>query len=225
MTHSRYAIYYAPPSGSGLARFGASWLGWDADAGAACAHPDTPVDVATLTERPRKYGFHGTLKPPFRLAEGMTLEALDTDIRALAARRQPFVTAPLVLRRLGPFFALVVSEPSDDLAALAAACVRELDPFRAPLTEADLAKRRAGGLSQRQEALLAEWGYPYVMEEFRFHLTLSGPVASEEAERVEAPLRALTAPYCVEPFQVQDLTLFGEREDGAFEIIRRYPLG
>ena len=30
------------------------------------------------------------------------------------------------------------------------------------------------GLTDRQEALLTQWGYPYVMEEFRFHITLTG---------------------------------------------------
>src|SRR5438445_432365 len=38
----------------------------------------------------------------------------------------------------------------------------------------------ATGLSARQAELLARWGYPYVHDEFRFHMTLTGPIADDE---------------------------------------------
>ncbi|PKP65441.1 MAG: phosphonate metabolism protein, partial [Alphaproteobacteria bacterium HGW-Alphaproteobacteria-8] len=70
----RFALYYAPPPGP-LADFAADWLGWDATAGREMPHPivpGLPGPVEELTRAPRKYGLHGTLKPPFRLAQGAT---------------------------------------------------------------------------------------------------------------------------------------------------------
>lgn len=224
--YTRYAVYFAPPEASGLARFGAEWLGWDAAAGKAARHPECGLDVAGITATPRKYGFHGTLTSPLRLADGVGVDPLRDAVTALAASVAPFQTAPLMLKRIGSFLALVPSQPSEALNALHAHCVKDLIAFRAPLNDAELAKRRKSALTPEQEALLQRWGYPYVLEEFRFHLTLSGRLDAETATAVRAVLEDLTAPFCVEPFAVRDLALFAERaEDGQFEIIRRYPLG
>ena len=78
MSFTRYAIYYLPPAGA-LADFGARWLGWDVRRGAAAVQLDLP-GLRDATEAPRKYGFHGTLKPPFRLAEGQErlIDALES---------------------------------------------------------------------------------------------------------------------------------------------------
>ncbi len=73
MTWQRLAIYYAPPAGSALWDFGSAWLGLDAEAGEVPPRPDVPGlpdDPLALTVSPRRYGFHGTLKPPMFLAEG-----------------------------------------------------------------------------------------------------------------------------------------------------------
>ncbi|MEM7269380.1 MAG: DUF1045 domain-containing protein [Pseudomonadota bacterium] len=223
MSYNRYGVYYAPPSGSPLAEFGDSWLGWDAEAGENVAHLDAPVDVHAITTTPRKYGFHGTLKPPFRLTGDPA--ALFSALEDLAASQAPFQTPPLRLSRIGPFLALTLSGPSSDLAKLAAACVEALDPFRAQPTEAELAKRRAAGLTDAQDALLLRWGYPYVMEEFRFHLTLTGALDDTTAEAALDALTPLTEPHCQNPLDVRELTLFGEAEDGRFHIVRRFPLG
>lgn len=223
--YTRYAVYYAPPEGSDLARFGASWLGWDAGLGQAASHPDCPIDVASVTRTPRKYGFHGTLTAPLRLSDGSSVESLSDAISELAGTVAPFRTAPLMLKQIGPFLALVPSQKSEALGALHARCVRDLIAFRAPPGAAELAKRRANGLTPQQDALLLKWGYPYVLEEFRFHLTLSGRLDAATADATRAVLSDLTAPFCTEPFEVSDLTLFAERAgDGQFEIIRRYPL-
>ncbi|MEL6793500.1 MAG: DUF1045 domain-containing protein [Pseudomonadota bacterium] len=223
---SRYAVYYAPPEGDPLADFGSSWLGWDAASGAARAHPvidDLPAPVEEITATPRKYGFHGTLKPPFRL-NGDPAALMDA-VEALAAARPAFDAPLLRLARIGGFLALIPSAPSEDLAALASACVSDLDLFRAPPTEAELAKRRAAGLTPAQEDMLARWGYPYVGPEFRFHLTLSGALPSDIAARVEAALAPLVAPLVDRPMAVREVCLFGEdASDGRFRVIRRFPL-
>ncbi|MEM9062446.1 MAG: DUF1045 domain-containing protein [Pseudomonadota bacterium] len=222
---TRHAVYYAPPNGSDLARFGASWLGWDAQTARRAAHPDCALDVARLTATPRKYGFHGTLTSPLRLKSGASPDQLSAAARAIAMTAVPFETAPLRLKRIGSFLALVPSAPSDDLNALHASLVRGLFGFRAAPGEAELQKRRANGLSDRQEKLMRDWGYPYVLDEFRFHLTLSGRLESDESGEAEKILTPLTAPFCQGPFAVTEIALFGERaSDGQFQIIERYPL-
>ena len=75
----RYGIYVVPKAA--LYRAGADWLGWDSETGRAAPQPaldGLPESPAALTASPRRYGFHGTIKPPFRLAAG-------TDPAALAA--------------------------------------------------------------------------------------------------------------------------------------------
>ncbi|ETX27745.1 DUF1045 domain-containing protein [Roseivivax isoporae] len=222
----RYALYYAPEPGA-LADFGASWLGWDAGAGMSRPHPDLPalpVPVADLTATPRKYGFHGTLKPPFRLAPGSTPAALHADAAALCATLAPVTLGALRLARIGRFLALVPEGGEEGLAALAAALVRGLDAHRAPPTEAESARRRAARLSPRQEALLARWGYPYVMEEFRFHLTLTGPLDPATRDATEAALGPVLAPLLPRPFRIGSACLFGEAPDGRFHLVHRYAL-
>ncbi|MQQ09219.1 DUF1045 domain-containing protein [Epibacterium sp. SM1979] len=225
MTFTRYAIYYAPPADAAWSTFGASWLGWDMEKGAEVEHPDFPeLDVAAVTATPRKYGLHATMKPPMRLADGQTVEALHVACQALAARQKPVLLDGLEIARLGRFLALRAVGDQTALNALAAACVTELDPFRAPLSDADLEKRRANGLSPEQDAHLVQWGYPYVLDQFRFHITLSGKLPKQELPAVEAALGEALAPLLPNPFEIRDLALMGEAEDGRFHLIHRYAL-
>jgi putative phosphonate metabolism protein len=222
----RYAIYYAPEAGP-LAAFGAAWLGWDPATGTEVAHPDVaalPRPVAELTDTPRKYGFHGTIKPPFRLAEGQSVQTLHEAAQALCARLAPVTLEGLRLSRLGAFLALTPQGDAGALAALAGEIVEALDAFRAPPTEAEIARRNPDKLSPVQRALLEKWGYPYVFDEFRFHLTLTGKLDSGEAEAVEAALAPVVAPLLPVPFRIGSLCLFGEAEDGRFHLAHRYTL-
>lgn len=222
-TYRRFSVFYAPPFGSDLARFGAHWLGWDAEEGREVAHPQIEgIDVAEATATPRKYGFHGTLKPPFRLAPGADLPGLEDALGILSGRIAPFEAPALELRRLGRFLALVPSASSACLAALAAACVQDLDMFRAPPEESELARRRQAGLTAAQEANLARWGYPYVLDEFRFHMTLTG--ALTDPAKFETALSPFVEPFTRDPIALQQICLFGEAADGRFRIIRRFPL-
>lgn len=222
----RYAIYFAPAPGS-LADFGAAWLGWDAQAGRAVAHPDVPglpCPVSELTRQPRKYGFHGTLKPPFRLADGRRPEDLAEAVHLLAARLSPVRMQGLQLGRLGRFLALTPEGNGAELAALAGAVVTGLDTYRAPLTADETARRRPDRLGPRQRANLEQWGYPYVLEEFQFHLTLTGPLEDTRVQAVRAALVPVLEPLLPEPFEVPDICLFGEGEDGYFRLVHRYAL-
>lgn len=224
-TFRRYAVFWAPPSGSALAAFGAGWLGRDAENGRTAPHPGVPgIPVAEITDTPRRYGFHGTLKPPFRLAGGTDAAGLDRALAALAEEVAAFEAPPLCPARIGRFVALCPSVGSGALDRLAARCVTELDGFRAPPGDAELARRRSVGLTHCQEALLSRWGYPYVLDEFRFHLTLTGALDPGLADRVLEVVTDLTAPFCAAPLAIHEIALFGEDETGRFRIAKRYPL-
>ncbi len=222
---TRFAVYYTPRPGA-LAGFGASWLGWDVEAGGPAAHPSVPElarPLHEITATPRRYGFHATLKPPFRLAKGHRPADLADSVERLAARLAPVRTNGLELANIGRFLALVPVGDTAPLAALAAQVVEALDSFRAPMGEAERA-RRGAGLSPRQAALLERWGYPYVMEEFRFHLTLTAPLERAEAAAVSAALMPRLAPCLPRPFLLDALSLVAEGEDGHFRVLHRYPL-
>lgn len=222
----RYAVYYLPPEGP-LAALGGSWLGWDCLEGREVPHPDIPDlsrKISDLTAAPRKYGFHGTIKPPFKLAEGTSFEGLAAEMDALCAGVGPVFLEGLELAALSGFVAL---RPVGDVAALGALAgtfVKELDAFRRPPDEAELARRRARPLTETQDANLVAWGYPYVLDEFRFHMTLTGRLPEGEAMAVIAALRPHFEPILTTPHVVGEMCLAGEAEDGRFHLIHRYAL-
>lgn len=222
----RYAIYYAPRDGAFAAAV-AAWLGWDPAKGCAVAHPrleGLPAPVADLTAEPRKYGFHGTIKAPFRLIDGAGRGDLEAEVAALAAGLRPVVMPALRLAALQGFVALLPEGDEADLLDLGAEVVTRLDPLRAALTEAEVARRRPERLSSRQRQLLDCWGYPHVMEEFRFHLTLTGNLALDAGKAVSAVLGPWLAPVLPSPFVIEDLCLFGEDGAGRFHLLTRHAL-
>lgn len=222
--YTRFAIYYVPPEGP-LEQFGATWLGWDIAAGSAAPHPQVDgLDLEAVTDKPRKYGFHATLKPPFRLIDSHGEVELQSAVADLADILRPAKLDGLTLNQIGSFLAFTAEGSQSGLNALAAACVRELDHFRAPASAAEIERRRAAGLTDRQTELLAQWGYPYVMEEFKFHMTLSGKLDPETATRSIAAIEQLSQGALPRPFVIDAIALVGERPDGRFETIRRYGL-
>lgn len=225
-SNAKYAVFYAPDPGP-LADFGAGWLGWDGLRGVASTHPDIaglPRPISALTKAPRKYGFHGTLKPPFRLINGRTEAELDAAVAALAAAVAPIAQTGMALRHLGGFLALAPLGGTTALNTLAAKAVRDLDTFRAPMTEVEAQRRRGNGLSANHEANLTRWGYPYVMEAFRFHMTLTGNLPREEAEQVLSVLAPIVTPLIPQPFVIGTICLFGAFPDVNFRLITRYRL-
>lgn len=227
----RYAIYFAPLADSQLARFGDRWLGRAAEDGGRLERPALDgfdaMRLHALTEAPRHYGFHGTLKPPFHLADGCDAAELGRALAAFAARQIPFEVAALRLQEIGDFLALTPGTASPELTALADACVTEFDAYRAPPDSTELAKRHAAGLTPRQAELLARWGYPYVLDEFRFHLTLTGPIADAmERKRVMGLLSPFVAPLLDQSTPVRELCVFHQPDRAApFQLIERFPFG
>jgi putative phosphonate metabolism protein len=225
----RYALYFAPDAGTPLDRFGASWLGRDARTGAAIAFPEITglpaAAIAHLTKAPRLYGFHATLKPPFALAGRCSVEALTAALAEFAEHRPAVAAPPLRLEAIGRFLALVPEVPSPALHALAADCVERFDRFRAPASADDVARRRSAGLAPRQQQFLARWGYPYVLEEFRFHLTLTGALDDADRAHATVALAPLIAPFGKTPLAVTAVSLFEQDAPSQpFRLTRRFPL-
>lgn len=226
----RWAIYFAPEPESPLACFGAEWLGYDVASGTTLSQPLlAEIDaerLQSITAEPRRYGFHATLKPPFALAEGFTAEKLDAAVATLARQEAAFDAPPLRLSCISGFWALTLSAPCLPLQALADRCVSELDAFRALPSAEELARRRRARLTARQDELLARWGYPYVMDEFRFHMTLTARLDIAEGAVVARVLEPLVAPLCREPLAIDALSLFHQPSQSApFRLVRRHPLG
>ncbi|WP_051244260.1 DUF1045 domain-containing protein [Thalassobaculum salexigens] len=226
----RYALYVAPEPGSPLAEFGADWLGRDCATGERRVQPAvqglSADRLAELTESARGYGFHATIKPPFYLREGRSEDELLAAFADFAKGREPF-EVQLGLRSLGGFLALMMTPPDHRISALAADAVRDLDPFRALPGDSELARRRTAGLSAQQETLLQQWGYPYVMGEFRFHMTLSARLPDgPERDAMVAALTPRAEAVTAEPFRVDAVALFKQPRKGAdFIQVERFGFG
>lgn len=224
MDFNRYAIYFTPAPGP-LADFGAAWLGWDPVQGLGVDHPEVsglPRPIAKITQTPRKYGLHATIKPPFRPGQGTTERALCAALEGLCAKQKVIEQGNLTVAQLGRFLALRPTGDERALNTMAADAVRAFEPFRAPLSDEELAKRRASGLTPAQDTLLQTWGYPYVMEEFRFHITLTGKLPKAEGKALIPRLEDILKPVLPKPFLIDGLALMGEDETGHFHQIARY---
>lgn len=220
--YRRFAIYYTPPQGA-FADFGAEWLGWDIARG-MCPQHALRRGPEKVTAAPRRYGFHATLKPPFRLAQGETLATLGDAVARVSERLAPVRLRGLELARLGGFLGLVPEGRATGLPDLAATIVSDLDDFRAPPSGEELARRRAKGLSAAEEENLVRWGYPYVMGEFRFHMTLTGPLEDSVADAIQVRLVPILATVLPRPIDISEITLVGEDADGYFHEVHRCTL-
>ncbi|WP_424811872.1 DUF1045 domain-containing protein [Roseococcus sp. YIM B11640] len=219
----RVAVYYAPEAQDPLHAAASVWLGRDAETGATLAQPNLP-DVAGITADPRGYGFHATLKPPFRLANGY--ERFLADLRQWAADATPFELPALSVQDLKGFLALRETAPCPPLHALADSAVEALDGHRAPPTEDELARRRRAKLSEAHEALLARWGYPYVMGEWQFHMTLTRRLTPDERDIYKPAAEAHFAGIADIPRKVEAVCVFTQAAPGApFLIGERISLG
>jgi putative phosphonate metabolism protein len=223
---ARYAIYHVPPADAPLYRFGAALLGYDAFAPNELAHPtqatSTFADWHELTADPRKYGFHATLKAPFLLKDGATeadlVAAFD---RLIATPREIPVIAPIV-RAIGSFIAVVPETPVTALAQLADDCVRDFEPLRAPLSDHDRQRRLKSPLTPRQIERLDRWGYPYVFEEFRFHMTLTGSLPGEKREAVLPFLQTEFAKLDLTSHSIGHVAIFRQGSSEARFVVLRH---
>ena len=229
----RHAAYFAPALQSQAWELGSRWLG-------RCAHRLIPLEqpqfghlgsewFENLTRSPRLYGWHATLKAPFELKSNACLDELQMAFQLLAQKTVSAFHVPLKLVEMGDFLALVPSQPSPDLQLFEAHCVRELHPLALPLSEAERKRRTGTGLTLRQTELLLEWAYPYVMDQFQFHMTLSGSLHNVDPH-LKSDLKAAAqewfAPLLVNGIDIDAVTWFSQdQQHGDFRWVERFELG
>ena len=230
----RYALYLAPPPESELWRFGCDVIGRDALTGASrdgfALEGYTPSVWRSMTSDPRRYGFHATLKAPFRLRLDLDIADLTQSLAEFAGKFAPFDAGELGVGAIamgdgGAFVALRPQGGLKELRSFEASVVRALDCLRAPLAFGERERRRSARMTPRQAYYFDAWGYPYVLDEFRPHFTLTNAIA--EADRVVRLLKQEFRLRVASPvLSVDALTLFVESEPGGeFQILRRFPLG
>jgi Protein of unknown function (DUF1045) len=230
----RYALYLAPPPDSDLWRFGCDVIGRDAKTGVARkgfsleGYPPDPW--RTMTSNPRRYGFHATLKAPFLRGLDLDVTELFDRVAEFARRFSPFDAGKLSMGVVAAdegrgFVALKPNGALKELRSFEASVVRGLDRLRAPFGEDGRERHGPGRLTPHQAYYLDAWGYPYVLDEFDPHFTLTNAIA--DADRVarlldwEFGLRVAS-----HALRVDALTLFGQSEpSGEFKILHRFPLG
>jgi putative phosphonate metabolism protein len=221
---ARVALYYAPRPDDPLFAAGATWLGRDPETDAAAPQPDVP-GIAEVTTEPRHYGFHATLKPPMGLAEGRRWCDLVEAARELADRTPAFGLPRLAVGDIHGFLALREAVSCPALQTLADACVAHLDPFRAPPTDAELARRRKVGLTGEQDSMLLRWGYPYVFATWFFHMTLTRRLTTVEKSWFQPAATVHFARVLQVPRRAEDICLFRQTAPGTpFVLAERLPL-
>jgi putative phosphonate metabolism protein len=228
---TRYALYFAPAADSPWWSAGCRWLGRDSVSGAELAQRQIPgisrEMLAKFTCDARRYGFHATLKAPFRLINGYSPSHLEAMAETFSATQRPVVLQDMRVHLSRGFLALRPAGPDKEIRALAMRCVSYFDELRAPPTEAELAKRRRANLTELQEALLQRWGYPYTEGEFNFHMTLTSSLSEADAAAVSALRRAAERQFAAAqaaPLVIDALTIFCEQQPGQpFHVWRRFP--
>ena len=223
--YKRYAIYYAPIENPELDLFGKCWLGWDPYKG----EETTKSDLSKLTSfkkfsslvlTPKQYGFHGTIKAPFRLKNEYTYNDLENKVREISKQIQSFHLDKLVIKKLGNFIALT---PSKNLKVndVSNKFVEGLDFLRDDLSEDEIKKRNPHKLSFNQKKKLFKWGYPYVFNEFKFHLTLTGKLRIEEIDNVYKYLQTILKSVNLRKIHFKSICIFGQKTDEKFYFIKK----
>ncbi|OJF95540.1 DUF1045 domain-containing protein [Pararhizobium antarcticum] len=226
----RYAIYFTPPIHDPLSIAAESWLGRNVYSGEVTERPSgiglSSQELAFYTAVPRRYGFHATIKSPFHLHPDRTEAGLLKALMQFAGTVTPFEMPRMEIARLGDFFGIAPVLPCEAMQLLAAKVVQLFDEFRAPLGEAEIERRDPDGLTAPQFSNLHRWGYPYVMDEFRFHMALTGPLSKAASSRLETALKHVFAALMTEPVRIASLALFVEPEPGApLRVHSQHPLG
>ena len=227
---ARYAIYFTPQPGTALAAFGRSWFGRANDGITLQAFSDAGLSgtsFAKIAAAPGRYtGLHALFRAPFALRDGMGPEALKSRLTTFAARRKPVETGPLTLSRAGRFLVLRPVEATPALEWLAAQCVGAFEDFAAPPSDTERMEHASPHLSDYQRLLLESFGDPFVLSEYRFAITLTGPLDAAHLERVAQALWPVLEEICASGVTVDGLSLFGDPGGRTpMRLVGRYRLG
>ena len=226
---ARYALYLVPCRDSPLWESACRWLGRDPELGVVLSQPRVPgyepQRISELTHSPRQYGFHATLKAPFKLAEGSDEQKLFAHVALLAESTRGFLLPALQVDRISGFLALRPIGAAQHLSDLAQRGVMALDPLRAPPDAAERARRQGAGLTAHQQNLLERWGYPFVEDEFRFHMTLTQQLDDHDAESLQPWLQHWFARALGSDTNQAELAVFRQPQPQTdFLLLRRFPL-
>ncbi len=220
----RYAIYYAPARDSLLHRLGSSWLGRDAYTGEKLKQPDI-VGIKTITSEAAHYGLHATLKAPFSLGDGLHATALQEAVRTFSLVQSSVKVPNLLLTAENGFLALVPHKTQAPLYHLAENCVRNFDQYRAPLTSNEIVRRQNVGLTPQQNQHLLAFGYPYVLDEFKFHITLTNQLPTKKIDWLMSRAHQYFAPVIGLSVTIDCLSIFEEIESALpMTITKQFPL-
>src|SRR3954470_24431197 len=208
----RVAIYFTPERSDPLTATAAAWLGRNAFGGEAGRLPAaagvTPAGLSFHTASARRYGFHATLKAPFRLIQGQTVGSLERALAVFAQSAAPIAVPRLAVQQIDGFFALVPDEPLAELNRFADDVVIALEQFRAPLTDAENARRGPENLTPVEFRNLLQWVAGAASQR---HVEPEGFEDVGIATNRASPIEAVFGPL--------------ESEPGApFEVHSHYPL-
>lgn len=223
---TRYAIYYTPQPGTALSAFGRSWFGRANDGATLQAFSSSGLSgIASPSAVPNRYtGLHALFRAPFALRDDVTLDDLRTRLISFAANRKPVETGPLTLARAGRYLVLRPVAPTPALDWLATQCVSAFGDCAVAPKNDDAEDYRH--LSTYQHLLLKSFGHPHVMSEYRFSITLAGPLDAAHLERVSQALWPVLEDICAEGITVDGLSLFGDAGGRtAMRLIGRFGLG
>jgi hypothetical protein len=196
----RFAIYYAPARESALWQKAQSWL----------AQPD----LADLTVSARRYGFHATLKAPMTLKARTDWAELRGAIDAFAQQAAPVDMGRLGAHLLDGFLALTPVHQPQALTDFAATVVVATERYRQPLDAAERARRLKAPLTPRQVELVDQYGYPYVFEQFQFHMTLTDRMPADRRDELQQRAATWFADELSAPIMLDRLVVFHEAAPG-----------
>jgi hypothetical protein len=225
----RYAIYYTPRPGTQLAAFGRSWFGRANDGVTLQAFSEAGLAGACpkLSGSNGNYpGLHAVFRNHFRLREGIGTDALKGRLISFARRRRPVETGPLTLARAGRYLVLRPVEAKPALDWLAAQCVAAFDGYVTASGSAEKEAHDDEALNDHQRLLLNSFGDPHVLSEYRFQITLTGPLDGAHLERVAQALWPMLEEICADGVLVDGLSLCGQSDGRTpMRLLGRYRLG
>ena len=233
--YKRVAIYFLPKKNSSLENFGKNLLGRDINKKKKISLTRRQKyfisrgftffdELKDYCEQPAKYGFHATLKAPFRLKRNVKTKNFYDVISHIAAQHSRFKIQGLKIVYSKKFTFITSRKPNKLLINLENDLVKHLDTFRAELNKKEIKKRIPDSLTFKQNKYLKEWGYPFVFDQFKFHMTLMNQNNNKLSNKQKLELEKLIYKISNNVIEFNEISLLGENKNGHFEEIKRFKL-
>ena len=233
--YKRVAIYFLPKKNSSLENFGKNLLGRDINKKKKISLTRRQKyfinrgftyfdELKDYCEQPAKYGFHATLKAPFRLKRNVKTKNFYDVISHIAAQHSRFKIKGLKIVYSKKFTLITSRKPNKLLINLENDLVKHLDTFRAELNKTEIKKRIPDSLTFKQNKYLKEWGYPFVLDQYKFHMTLMNQNNNKLSNKQKLELEKLIYKISNNLLEFNEISLLGENKNGYFEEIKRFKL-